>query len=340
MVLARRAEECVTDRAMAPNPNLLYCLMLVAYCLFLMFGAWVFSLLEQPREDDVRSALSAARKAFLTEHLCVTEAELEPFLAQVMEARAMGVSVLRNVTGGVQWDLASSLFFVSTTVTTIGFGHPVPISDGGKAFCLLYLIFGIPFSLFVLSITSQKLMILMHDKPIRYIRLHFGFSIIMVTLLHGVAFISLVACLFLFIPACVFSLIEETWSYLDALYFCFISLTTIGLGDYVPGEQAGQRLSALYKVCAAGYLLIGLVAMILVLETLKSILKSNYILAFFLLPSGNAADVQETDAIIPAVSEISVLPSRPKEKARRRLPHSLSPQSDNFYGSIYAPSDS
>ncbi|XP_069494188.1 potassium channel subfamily K member 1-like isoform X2 [Ambystoma mexicanum] len=237
---------------MARSKALFYVVLLAAYGLFLGLGAWVFMLLERPCEEDVRRALSAAHDRFLAEHGCLTEAALEAFLGQVLDARALGVSVLRNATGGLHWDLVSSFFFVSTTLTTTGYGRPAPISAGGKAFCLLYLVFGVPFSLCLLSITCQNLLILIHDKPIRYLRLHFGFSNNVVTWLYAGVFIGLLTCLFLLIPACIFTLIEGSWSYLDALYFCFISLTTIGLGDYVPGEQADQRLPILYKLCTTG----------------------------------------------------------------------------------------
>lgn len=59
--------------------------------------------------------------------------------------------------------------------------------------------------------------------------------------MHATCLSVIVALLFLFIPAWIFVALEEEWNFLDSLYFCFISLTTIGLGDYVPGETHSNK---------------------------------------------------------------------------------------------------
>ena len=51
-----------------------------------------------------------------------------------------------------------------------------------------------------------------------------------------VATIVIVICCFWFVPAAIMTTSEE-WDFMSSIYFCFISLTTIGLGDIVPGSS-------------------------------------------------------------------------------------------------------
>lgn len=50
----------------------------------------------------------------------------------------------------------------------------------------------------------------------------------------------------------------EDWNMLDGSYFCFVSLSTIGFGDIVPGDKiySGQGLELSFIFCSM-YLMLG-----------------------------------------------------------------------------------
>ena len=73
-----------------------------------------------------------------------------------------------------------------------------------------------------------------------------------VQLLHLTAVGALVVTLFLLVPAAVLYRMEASWTLLDCVYYCFISLTTVGLGDYIPGDSPGQPHRPLYKLAVTG----------------------------------------------------------------------------------------
>lgn len=46
--------------------------------------------------------------------------------------------------------------------------------------------------------------------------------------------------IFIFLPAGLFCVFEEDWDYIEAVYFAFVTLTTIGFGDLVAGINPGN----------------------------------------------------------------------------------------------------
>ncbi|CAM4669397.1 unnamed protein product [Lepidochelys olivacea] len=266
-------------------------LCLLGYAGYLLLGALLVSAIERPYESRLRAELRSLKAAFLRASPCLNESALERFLERVLSANRYGVSVLRNGSAGASsWDFASAFFFSSTLVTTVGYGYTTPLSDSGKAFCIFYALLGVPFTMLVLTATVQRLARLFVHRPLEYLQLRSGYSHRALARAHFLLLLLAVLVAFFLLPAAIFSALEETWSYLDAFYFCFISLCTIGLGDYVPGEQPGQKLRALYKVSVTVYLLLGLMAVLLVLQTFHKAADLHGLTDLFLLPAARRSD--------------------------------------------------
>ena len=47
----------------------------------------------------------------------------------------------------------------------------------------------------------------------------------------------------------------EGWSWLDAFYFSFITLTTIGFGDFAPTTDMGKIFTVIYIMVGVGIIL-------------------------------------------------------------------------------------
>nr|XP_014433283.1 potassium channel subfamily K member 7 [Pelodiscus sinensis] len=176
-----------------------------------------------------------------------------------------------------------------------GYGHTVPLSDGGKVFCILSPLLGLPASLLLATCLLQPLMELLSHRPVRYLHTHWGISPGHAALGHATAMGLCVLGLFILLPALCFWALENGWTFLESVYFCFISLSTIGLGDYVPGHSSHPSLRHLYKISITCYLLVGLLAMLLALETIYELRETHNLIRFFAPPRVPACPSSEDD---------------------------------------------
>ncbi|XP_063061008.1 potassium channel subfamily K member 6 [Engraulis encrasicolus] len=285
------------------SPIIRTCFLLAGFVFFyiayLLLGALVFSYIEGPVEEKLRTDLTALKEQFLNQ-TCINVTQLDAFLDGILKANKYGVSVLRNASGLSNWDLASSLFFANTLVTTVGYGHTTPLSDAGKAFSIVYALVGVPFTMLVLAACVHRLMYPLTYWPLGVLQQRAGLQPRVASLVHFVVLLMLVVLCFFAIPALVFTAMEDNWSFLDAFYFCFISLCTIGLGDFVPGEQPGQNFRGLYKISVMVYLFVGLMVMFLVLRTFHKLADLYGLTAFFHLPTCDEDLAEDKEPIVGA----------------------------------------
>jgi len=77
------------------------------------------------------------------------------------------------------------------------------------------------------------------------------------------------------VGALLFSLCEG-WEYLVASYFCFVTLSTIGFGDYVPGTSLDASASQEKMVLCALYLVFGLALLAMCFDLMQEEAKNKF----------------------------------------------------------------
>ncbi|VDK78112.1 unnamed protein product [Litomosoides sigmodontis] len=173
------------------------------------------------------------------------------------------------------WTASSAVFFAATTMATIGYGNIVPVTLYGRIACVIFALFGVPLAIITIgnlgkflsectiwfyTRTSKS-----HSSLKRYFinlklrtahnpksekasetrkqplnwddvldKTEVPLVIVLAILLFYMAFGGIILASF------------GPWTYTDAFYFCFVSLTTIGFGDLVPENQECVLLMLAY----------------------------------------------------------------------------------------------
>ncbi|XP_037029606.1 potassium channel subfamily K member 1-like isoform X2 [Bradysia coprophila] len=247
-----------------------------SYVLYLVIGASIIGAIEIPPIEQDTTKINNLRTKFLQKYKCVKDDDLEEFVENIVKVSGKGVSVLRNATGDLNWSFGQALIFSATVITTIGYGHVTPLSEAGKIFCIIYATVGIPLTLVLISAMVERLLI-----PTNWIlgklnsKLGHLYQPFNIRLLHLALIATIFAVIFFAVPTIIFSHLEPNWTPLDAFYYCFISLTTIGLGDFIPGDGVDLPNRSWYRVFITIYLIFGIIGMMLTLTVFYEIPQLN-----------------------------------------------------------------
>ncbi|KAL4623959.1 potassium channel subfamily K member 3-like [Arapaima gigas] len=138
-----------------------------------------------------------------------------------------------------------------------GYGHAAPSTDAGKVFCMFYAVLGIPLTLVMFQSLGERINTLV-KYLLHRVKKCLGLQKTEVSLANMVTVGFLSCASTLGVGAAAFSCYEG-WSYFQAYYYCFITLTTIGFGDYVAlqKDHALQK-NPEYVAFSFFYMLIGL----------------------------------------------------------------------------------
>ncbi|XP_056111777.1 potassium channel subfamily K member 17 [Rhinichthys klamathensis goyatoka] len=227
----------------------------VFYVAYVLVGGLVFWKLEGWYVLQQIDLLKEKRIKLLEKYPCVGQNGLRELAEMIKAASVSGLSPDSNDTADGFWKFTSSSVFAATVVTTIGYGNIIPLTTAGQIFCVLFALFGIPLNVVILNRVG-KYMLAIERNFCNFLEKKIDRGKCVRISIHSISFVSS-ALLYFLLPMLLFKEYEG-WSYAEAIYYCFITLSTIGFGDYVADHNPAIIYPEWYSCMMAAWIFFGL----------------------------------------------------------------------------------
>ncbi|KAL2099400.1 hypothetical protein ACEWY4_005880 [Coilia grayii] len=230
-------------------------LMGVVYVAYVLTGGAVFWRLEGELIEQNLVKLREEKSRLLQRLTCLDIESLDEVGQLIRSASKYGLSLKSNSSADGFWKFTSSSVFAATVVTTIGYGNISPSTMYGQIFCVFFALIGIPLNVVVLNKVG-KYMLSIERKFCNFVEQKTNRKKCVRVFIHSLSF-AILAVLYFVAPVLVFQHYEG-WSYAEAVYYSFITLSTIGFGDYVADNNPDRYYPEWYGCIMGAWIFFGL----------------------------------------------------------------------------------
>ncbi|XP_035255563.1 potassium channel subfamily K member 12 isoform X1 [Anguilla rostrata] len=283
MMPSQRLQGCRSLHINEDNGRFL--LLAILIVLYLLCGAAVFSAIERPSEVQAHGRWNRTLYNF-SETFNISLQDLNSFLRDYEAAIATGI---RADSLRPRWDFTGAFYFVGTVVSTIGFGMTTPATVAGKVFLIFYGMLGCAGTILFFNLFLERIITLLavvmravQERRLRRsglfppgLRRDFAESclpgwkpsVYHVMLILGLASIVLSCC-----ASAMYTPVEG-WAYMDSLYYCFVTFSTIGFGDLVSSQGAAYENQGLYRLANFLFILSGVCCIYSLFNVISIVIK-------------------------------------------------------------------
>lgn len=161
---------------------------------------------------------------------------------------AVGIIAMSSMEG---WGFIECVYFITVSITTVGYGYFAPSTPSSRLFMIFYLIIGVTMIISFCTDFTRSVLTACHDEIILRVQRARGYpppnnkEMYRYRSLLSIALV-LMWC---FVGTAVYSG-NEGWSVLDGLYWTVVTMTTVGYGDMTI-EKTSTRVFGIFFIYAS-----------------------------------------------------------------------------------------
>ncbi|XP_066302733.1 potassium channel subfamily K member 2-like [Branchiostoma lanceolatum] len=206
--------------------------------------------------------------------MVLSQHQLEDIIHTVWEASKSGLHPFSSDeadSSPPHWDFLPSVTFSMTVVTTIGYGVHPPRTTGGRVFVIFYALLGIPLTAAFLSGLAGVMGNMVRRVTNAIQKCHKKCPPARASYLAWALCLFVGIGVFFVLPALVVHHVEN-WSFVDSVYFMFVSLSTIGFGDFVAGIEKKKYWEG-YRILMKVWIVVGLAFLATIFDIISQAIK-------------------------------------------------------------------